>query len=132
MARRGKSGPLQITIDEEQFSRALKSWPDTARRRSIEILDEAEKMIIQSLQQKTPVLTGRARASWTKIRFNYFSRAGVSFLNYIRRLEVGRRKKARRPGQKLPAGGYRMVRNTQKEIPTIIQVAAARILSRNK
>jgi hypothetical protein len=129
MARRSGKGPLQVSIDDEAFQRALKTWGPLSESRTIKVLDETENLILASLQNKTPVLTGRAKGSWTKVKFSLFSRGVVSFLVYIRRLELGRRKKSRRPGQKLPVGGYRMVRDTEKAVPQMINYAAQKVAS---
>jgi hypothetical protein len=122
---------LQIKIETADFERALKNWGPLTERQTVKVLDETENLTIAALQNKTPVLSGRARASWQKVRFSALERGIVSFLVYMRRLEVGRKKRRIRSGQKIPPGGYRMVRDTQKQIPAIINYAAQKVASGN-
>jgi hypothetical protein len=119
MARRRGSGPLQVSIDDEAFQNAIRRWPKLTADRAVAVLDESESLILASVQNKTPVKSGRARASWHRVKFGAFSRGIVSFLIYIRRLELGR---------KGGRGAARMVLETKRQIPKMIEYAALKVM----
>lgn len=132
---------LEIKITAAEFNRAMARWPGLAGVRTEAVVDEVEKFAFASIRAKTPVgggsyapwppdpHPGQARASWHVVKLGRYKRAIVSFLIYIRRLEVGwgAGHQLSGGGRRVPIGGYRMVRSTQKLLPRLIEIAAIRV-----
>ena len=154
-----RTDPFRINlIDATSFAKAMAEWPLLPQERVSQVLVTAARLAKERIVQRTPVLTGRARASWQIVGLDSGAMAGgagigaevgslavgvVSALPYIRRLEVGwgaRRlgvKKGRRAavarltiaGRKMPIGGYRMIREVyENEMWGIIQKAARQVM----
>ena len=125
-----------MRVDTKQFLDALDSWPGFLDDHAEELVSTVTNMAFNSIVNRTPVGTmddphpGRARASWTVVKVNPYKYIIVSFLDYIRRLEVGWGAARTKPGMKMPIGGYAMVRNTLKLGRGFIETAAARIARR--
>lgn len=134
---------LEIQGSAAEFQKALASWPSIVRDRSARVVAVATQMARDEVVERTPLgATGKAKTSWYYVKLGPLSAGVVSFLIYIRRLEVGwgaRRlgvRKGRRAavarltiaGRKMPIGGYRMMRDVADRMPQIIQNAAQRVL----
>lgn len=137
MRKKGK-GPLQVNIDTDDFEKAMAEFPGLIDGRVAELVAEVKDKAFASVVAKTPVgggagddHPGRARASWQLIKVNDYSYLIVSFLNYMRRLEVGWGAAKQKPGMKLPLGGYRMVRGTVAAMPKTIRAIAAKLAGKN-
>jgi hypothetical protein len=130
MARKAK-GPIEVRINMEDFQRAMAEYPDLLAGRLVELVDDVEHRVFNSVRDRTPMLTGRARNSWARITINPYKRLIVSTLVYMRRLEVGWGVKKHKPAFKIPVGGYAMVRTTLQISVAFITLAVARLAGRS-
>ena len=107
--------PFVVLVDAADFAGEIAKWPDMTEARLEDVLNDVTARAYQSVKERTPQLTGRARSQWFITLPSRFVRFIGNNIPYIRRLEHG--------WSRRPNAGF-MVRATEKRFNLLVKAAA--------